>query len=58
MVPIEVYKELVELVEDLEDVKAFDEAKDDERIPWEEVRKQLGLSDRSREKSGQGARRS
>lgn len=29
--------------EDLEDIQAFEDAKNDHRIPWEQVQKELGL---------------
>jgi hypothetical protein len=44
VLPIAVYRKLVEQAEELEDVRAFDEAmKDPDTIPWEEAKKQLGL---------------
>jgi hypothetical protein len=30
-------------IEDLEDIQAFEDAKNDHKIPWEEVQKELGL---------------
>jgi hypothetical protein len=44
VLPISVYERLLEQVEDLEDIRAFDKAmKDPDFIPWEEAKKQLGL---------------
>jgi antitoxin Phd len=39
------YQQLVEALEDIEDVAAFDEAmaEDGENIPWEQVKADLGL---------------
>lgn len=39
------YERAMEALEDIEDVRAFDEAKKDTspRIPWEQVKKDLGL---------------
>jgi hypothetical protein len=30
-------------IEDLEDIQAFEDAKNDHKIPWEQVQKELGL---------------
>ena len=44
VLPIALYRKLVEQAEELEDIRAFDEAtKDPDTIPWEEAKKQLGL---------------
>ena len=44
LLPIALYRKLVEQAEELEDIRAFDEAmKDPDTIPWEEAKKQLGL---------------
>lgn len=44
VLPIEVYERLIEELEELEDIRDYDEAmKDGEFIPWEEVKKQLGV---------------
>ncbi len=44
VLPIDVYEELVEQLEQQDDLKAIDEAmKDSERIPWEQVKTELGL---------------
>ncbi len=44
VLPIALYRKLIEQAEELEDVRAFDEAmKDPDFIPWEEAKKQLGL---------------
>ena len=48
IMPVEEYERLVEALEDLEDVKLYDEAKAEieregsEPIPWEKVRKEIG----------------
>jgi hypothetical protein len=44
VLPIGLYERLVEQVEELEDIRAFDKAtKDPDFIPWDEAKKQLGL---------------
>lgn len=46
VLPIDVYEELVEQLEQQDDLKAIEEAmKDAERIPWEQVKTELGVSD-------------
>jgi hypothetical protein len=43
-ISIDEYEHMLELIEDQEDIKAIEEAKkEDDWIPIEEVRKQLGL---------------
>ena len=45
VLPIDVYDELVEQIEQQDDLKAIEQAmKDAERIPWEQVKKELGVS--------------
>jgi PHD/YefM family antitoxin component YafN of YafNO toxin-antitoxin module len=47
ILPIEEYERLIEILEDLEDVRAYDEAKaelergEDEVIPWEQAKKEI-----------------
>ena len=42
VLPIDIYEELVEQLEQQDDLKAIEEAtKDSERIPWEQVRATL-----------------
>jgi hypothetical protein len=43
LVPIELFEELVEAAEDLEDIQAADEARAEggEDVPWEEVKAKL-----------------
>ena len=42
VLPIDVYEELVEQLEQQDDLKAIEEAmKDSERIPWEQVKMEL-----------------
>jgi hypothetical protein len=47
ILPIEEYERLIEILEDLEDVRAYDEARaelergEDEVIPWEQARKEI-----------------
>lgn len=44
VVPIELYERLIEELEELEDIRDFDEAmKDPDFIQWEEAKKQLGV---------------
>ena len=44
VLPIVLYERLLEELEDLEDIRDFDEAmKDHDFVPWEEVKKQLGV---------------
>ena len=44
VLPIELYERLIEELEELEDIRDFDEAmKDPDFIPWEEAKKQLGV---------------
>ena len=46
VLPIDVYEELVEQLEQQDDLKAIEEAMEDsERIPWEQVKTELGVSD-------------
>ena len=46
VLPIDVYEELVEQVEQQDDLKAIEEAMtDSERVPWEQVKTELGVSD-------------
>ena len=48
IMPVEEYERLVEAIEDLEDVRLYDEAKAEieregsEPIPWEKVREEIG----------------
>ena len=45
VLPIAVYEELVEQLEQQDDLKAIEEAMQDvERIPWEQVKTELGVS--------------
>jgi len=42
VLPLSVYKRMLERLEDIEDIKDFDEAmKNPEFIPWEEAERQL-----------------
>ena len=44
ILPIDEYKDLLKLKEDLEDIRAYEEAKadvDDEMIPWEQAKKEM-----------------
>jgi hypothetical protein len=44
VLPFRLYKKLIEQAEELEDIRAYDEAKKNpDFIPLEEVKKQLGL---------------
>ena len=44
VLPIELYEQLIEELEELEDIRDFDKAmKDPDFIPWEEAKKQLGV---------------
>ena len=44
VLPIELYEQLIEELEELEDIRDFDEAmKNPDFIPWEEAKKQLGV---------------
>jgi hypothetical protein len=44
VLPIVLYERLLEELEELEDIRDFDEAmKDDDFVPWEDVKKQLGV---------------
>ena len=46
VLPIDVYEELVEQLEQQDDLRAIEEAlKDSERITWEQVKTELGVSD-------------
>ncbi len=46
VLPIDVYEELVEQLEQQDDLKAIEEAmQDSEQIPWEQVKTELGVSD-------------
>ena len=45
VLPIDLYEELVELLEQHDDLKAIEEAmQDSERISWEQVKTELGVS--------------
>ena len=45
VLPIDLYEELVELLEQHDDLKAIEKAmQDSERIPWEQVKTELGVS--------------
>jgi PHD/YefM family antitoxin component YafN of YafNO toxin-antitoxin module len=44
VLPIKLYEQLIEELEELEDIRDFDEAmKNPDFIPWEEAKKQLGV---------------
>jgi hypothetical protein len=44
VLPIVLYERLLEELEELEDIRDFDEAmKDHDFVPWDEVKKQLGV---------------
>ena len=44
VLPVVLYERLLEELEELEDIRDFDEAmKDDDFVPWEDVKKQLGV---------------
>ena len=44
VLPIEVFERLLDELEELEDIRDFDEAmKDGDFVPWKEVKKQLGV---------------
>ena len=47
VIPVDVYERLVEAWEDLEDIRAYDEAKAEggEGVALEQVKRELGLSD-------------
>ena len=46
VLPIDVYEELVEQLEQQDDLKAIETAMNDsERTPWEQVKAELGVSD-------------
>ncbi len=48
VLPVEEYERMLEELEELDDIRLYDEAKaelergEDELIPWEEVREQIG----------------
>jgi PHD/YefM family antitoxin component YafN of YafNO toxin-antitoxin module len=48
ILPIEEYERLIEALEELEDIRAYDEAKaelergEDELVPWEKVKREIG----------------
>jgi PHD/YefM family antitoxin component YafN of YafNO toxin-antitoxin module len=48
ILPIEEYERLIEALEELEDIRAYDEAKaglergEDQVVPWEKVRREIG----------------
>lgn len=48
VLPVEEYERMLEELEELEDMRLFDEAKasiergEDEPVPWEEVKEQIG----------------
>ena len=44
VLPISIYRRLLEMAEELEDIRHFDKAmKNPDSIPWKEAKKQLGL---------------
>jgi hypothetical protein len=44
VLPISIYRRLLEQAEELEDIRHFDKAmKNPDSMPWEEAKKQLGL---------------
>jgi PHD/YefM family antitoxin component YafN of YafNO toxin-antitoxin module len=44
VLPIKLYEQLIEELEELEDIRDFDEAmKNPDFIPWEKAKKQLGV---------------
>jgi hypothetical protein len=44
VLPVDLYENLVERIDELEDIRDFDKAmKDPDFIPWEEAKKKLGL---------------
>ena len=45
VLPIDLYEELVELLEQRDDLRAIEKAmQNTERIPWEQVKTELGVS--------------
>ena len=45
VLPIDLYEELVELLEQRDDLKAIEKAmRDTDRIPWEQVKTELSVS--------------
>jgi PHD/YefM family antitoxin component YafN of YafNO toxin-antitoxin module len=48
ILPVDEYERLVEALEELEDIRAYDEAKaelargEDEVVPWEKVKREIG----------------
>jgi len=48
ILPIEEYERLIEALEELEDIRAYDEAKaeldhgEDRLVPWEKVKREIG----------------
>ena len=48
ILPVEEYERLIEALEELEDIRAYDEAKaelecgEDEVVPWEKVKREIG----------------
>jgi hypothetical protein len=44
VIPISIYRRLLDQAEELEDIRHFDKAiKNPDSVPWEETKKQLGL---------------
>lgn len=41
LLPYKDYKELIELAQDFIDAKLIDEAKDEPRVPWEQVKEKI-----------------
>ena len=48
ILPVEEYESLIEALEELEDIRAYDEAKaelehgEDKLVPWEKVKREIG----------------
>jgi PHD/YefM family antitoxin component YafN of YafNO toxin-antitoxin module len=48
ILPVEEYERLIEALEELEDIRAYDEAKaelehgEDKLVPWEKVKREIG----------------
>lgn len=48
ILPVEEYERLIEALEELEDIRAYDEAKaelehgEDKSVPWEKVKREIG----------------
>jgi PHD/YefM family antitoxin component YafN of YafNO toxin-antitoxin module len=46
VVPVEDYEQMLDALEELEDIREFDKLQGNEEfIPWEEAKKELGLQD-------------